>query len=235
MSHQQQQPHYQKQQQQQQQHEQEHHQDGAWPRLRAYREAASAIIVEKMADARPLREKYTFITCLVVFSAGPIVVFACVLGMSLGFLVGTAAVIILIIQSIIASIAGVILLMVLGTIVVLTTCLFFWIIAAVMAQRLTTRLLTRMRESAAKPSGPQLGYEDGHSTVQHSPAGNSSRGSFEDLDSHAEEEEDEEKHSDVESQKAQQQKEKTATGTTSNGMGPAGADGSRDAVVPTEP
>ncbi|KAG0258079.1 hypothetical protein DFQ27_004812 [Actinomortierella ambigua] len=195
MSHQQQQPHYQKQQQQQQQHEQEHHQDGAWPRLRAYREAASAIIVEKMADARPLREKYVSATCS----------------------------------------RRVILLMVLGTIVVLTTCLFFWIIAAVMAQRLTTRLLTRMRESAAKPSGPQLGYEDGHSTVQHSPAGNSSRGSFEDLDSHAEDDDDEEKHSDVESQKAQQQKEKTATGTTSNGMGPAGADGSRDAVVPTEP
>ncbi|KAF9971522.1 hypothetical protein BGZ73_005528 [Actinomortierella ambigua] len=250
----------QQQQQQQQKQQQQHppqdpHQAGTWPRLLAFREVATAVIADKLNEARPLRDKLnkratrlwqryvelvykkplltTFITSLILFSAGPIVVCACVLGMSMGFLVGTAAVVILIIQSIIASIAGAILLMVLGSIFVVTTFLFFWIFVAVVAHRLTTRLLLRVRESA-KPAGPQLGYEDGHSTVQHSPSGNSSRGSFEDLDTH---EEDERHEEEEEKRRRVQQKESQMTGTGNlDSTGPAVApDGSRDAVVPNEP
>ncbi|KAG0232877.1 hypothetical protein BGW41_001701 [Actinomortierella wolfii] len=154
-------------------------QDSAWPRLLSFKEAVTAIAIEKLAESRPLRYKLNnyaisawqryldllsqypvvtaFISCLILFSAVPILIFACVLGVSFGFLVGTAVVVVIIIQSIIASIA--------------------------VTHRLTAHLLSRIRPSTTTPGGPQqLGYDDNSSTVQHSPSTNSSRGSFEGCD-----------------------------------------------------
>ncbi|KAG0236393.1 hypothetical protein BGW42_003551 [Actinomortierella wolfii] len=219
-------------------------QDSAWPRLLSLKEAVTAIAIEKLAESRPLRyklnsyaicawERYldllsqypvvtTFISCLILFSAVPILIFACVLGVSFGFLVGTAVVVVIIIQSIIASIAGAILLLVLGAIFVITSFIFFWIISAVVTHRLTAHLLSRIRPSTTTPGGPQqLGYDDNSSTVQHSPSTNSSRGSFEGCDG----------QSDF-SDKSQDKKDKSNTKTMVNATTAAS---SGDAVVPNEP
>lgn len=68
-------------------------------------------------------------TTLIVFSAGPVVVFACVTGISLGVMVAIAAVIIFILQSIVLGIAGAILLFILASIFVLTAIAFGAILA----------------------------------------------------------------------------------------------------------
>ncbi|KAF9137311.1 hypothetical protein BGX30_010367 [Mortierella sp. GBA39] len=120
-----------------------------WPLLLKARQVVVAFILETVSRSRPLQEKFNivilrawhlylayarayplataFLSCLVVLSAVPILIFASITGVSLGLLVGTAAVIVTIIQSIILSIAGAILLFVLGTIVILTVFTFFWL------------------------------------------------------------------------------------------------------------
>ncbi|KAK3808764.1 MAG: hypothetical protein J3Q66DRAFT_444659 [Benniella sp.] len=122
-----------------------------WPSLLSIRQVLTAFLLETITSTRPLREKIgtmairtwnryleyaqaypiltLFLSALVLLSAGPIIIFACVTGISLGILVGVAAVIVIVIQSIVVSIAGAILLFILGTIVVLTVFTFFWLVA----------------------------------------------------------------------------------------------------------
>ncbi|KAF9908654.1 hypothetical protein BX616_000067 [Lobosporangium transversale] len=126
-----------------------------WPSLVNIRQVITALVLETISTTRPLRDKinavahrswqaylryaemYPLLTALlsaiILFSAGPILVFACVTGASLGFLAGIAAVIVIIIQSIVVTIAGAILLFVLGTIVVLTVFMFLCLVAGYMA------------------------------------------------------------------------------------------------------
>ncbi|KAI7827980.1 hypothetical protein BC939DRAFT_76524 [Gamsiella multidivaricata] len=121
-----------------------------WPSLLNIRQVITAFILEIVSTSKPLREKLNivaiqawhqylsyaqtyplltmFISALVLLSAGPVIVFACVTGVSLGILVGTAAVFVLVVQSIVVCIAGAILLFILGTIVVLTVFTFFWLV-----------------------------------------------------------------------------------------------------------
>ncbi|KAF9114010.1 hypothetical protein BGX27_000338 [Mortierella sp. AM989] len=122
-----------------------------YPFLLKIRQAATTFVVESAASTKPQREKLNvmalelwrrylayiqafplltiFLTSLVVLSAGPVIVFACVTGISLTILVGVAAVIVAVIQSIVVGIAGAILLFVLGSIVVLTVITFVCIVA----------------------------------------------------------------------------------------------------------
>ncbi|KAG0307646.1 hypothetical protein BGZ98_010168 [Dissophora globulifera] len=69
-----------------------------------------------------------FLTSLVFLCSGPVIVFACITGVSLGILLGTATVVVIVIQSIIVSIAGAILLFVLGSILILAAFAFFWVV-----------------------------------------------------------------------------------------------------------
>ncbi|KAF9085869.1 hypothetical protein BGX23_009324 [Mortierella sp. AD031] len=69
----------------------------------------------------------------VIMSAVPFLIFASITGVSLGLLVGTAAVVVIIIQSIVVSVAGAILLFILGIIVILTLFAFFWLIVGYFA------------------------------------------------------------------------------------------------------
>ncbi|KAG0324843.1 hypothetical protein BG000_002031 [Podila horticola] len=170
--------------QQQQQQEQ-----GQWPSLLNIRQVVTAFVLETITNARPLRDKLdvvirqlwarylqlvyaypiltTFLSVLVFFSSGPIIVFACVTGATLGFLVGTAAVIVIILQSIVVTIAGAILLLVLGIILVLTMFTFFWIVAGFFAFKFVRNLAVSLREhhqqqQQNRSSAPQSGssYED---------------------------------------------------------------------------
>ncbi|KAI8355483.1 hypothetical protein B0O80DRAFT_425964 [Mortierella sp. GBAus27b] len=126
-----------------------------WPSLLSIRQVITPFILETITSTRPLREKLSvvalqtwrhymeyvqaypiltlFLSSLVLLSAGPIIIFACVTGASLGILVGVAAVVVIVIQSIIVSIAGAILLFILGTIFVLTAFTFFWLVVGYLA------------------------------------------------------------------------------------------------------
>ncbi|KAG0293518.1 hypothetical protein BGZ96_002747 [Linnemannia gamsii] len=126
-----------------------------WPSLLNARQVVVAFILETVSRSRPLQEKLNvvilrawhlylayarayplataFLSCLVVLSAVPVLIFASITGVSLGMLAGTAAVIVIIIQSIVVSIAGAILLFVLGFIVILTVFTFFWLIVGYFA------------------------------------------------------------------------------------------------------
>ncbi|KAF9360554.1 hypothetical protein BGX26_008835 [Mortierella sp. AD094] len=94
-----------------------------WPFLLNIRQAAVTFIQETAASTQPQREN------LALLSAGPIIVFACVTGVSLAILIGIATVIVVVIQSIVVGIAGAILLFVLGAVVVLTVITFFCVVA----------------------------------------------------------------------------------------------------------
>ncbi|KAG0203010.1 hypothetical protein BGX33_009355 [Mortierella sp. NVP41] len=126
-----------------------------WPSLLNARQVFVAFILEMVSRARPLLEKLNivilrawhlylayartyplltaFLSCLVVMSAVPFLIFASITGVSLGLLVGTAAVVVIIIQSIVVSVAGAILLFILGIIVILTLFAFFWLIVGYFA------------------------------------------------------------------------------------------------------
>ncbi|KAG0363143.1 hypothetical protein BG005_002657 [Podila minutissima] len=174
---------------QQQQQQQQQQEQGQWPSLLNIRQVVTAFVLETITNARPLRDKLdvvirqlwarylqlvyaypiltTFLSALVFFSAGPIIVFACVTGATLGFLVGTAAVIVIFIQSIVVTIAGAILLLVLGIILVLTMFSFFWIVAGFIAFKFIRNLAVSLREhhqqqQQNRSSAPQTGhsYED---------------------------------------------------------------------------
>ncbi|KAF9438505.1 hypothetical protein BGZ76_007313 [Entomortierella beljakovae] len=122
-----------------------------WAFIVNAREAVSTFIQDTASSTKPQREKLNvyaqsiwqqyltylheyplltiFTTSLVMLSAGPILVFGCITGVSLGILIGVASVIIFVIQSIIFGIAGAILLFVLGAILVLTVILFAMAVA----------------------------------------------------------------------------------------------------------
>ncbi|KAG9319339.1 hypothetical protein KVV02_002735 [Mortierella alpina] len=121
-----------------------------WPSLLNIRQVVVAFILEAVSDSRPLRNKLNavilragqryviyaqahplptiLLSSLIMFSAAPIVIFACVTGASLGILVGTAALVVIVLQSIIVSIAGAALLFTLGVILIMTTFAFFWLV-----------------------------------------------------------------------------------------------------------
>jgi len=126
-----------------------------WPSLLNARQVVVAFVLETVSRSKPLQEKLNIIivrawhvylsyarvypvatallSCLLVLSALPILIFASITGVSLGFLVGAATVIVIVIQSIIVSIAGVILLFVLGFIVIVTIFTFFWLVVGYFA------------------------------------------------------------------------------------------------------
>ncbi|KAI8599023.1 hypothetical protein EDD21DRAFT_406353 [Dissophora ornata] len=123
-----------------------------WPSLLYIRQVLAAFFVEVVSTSKPLRNKLNvvvvqawhqylscvqdyplltiFLSSLVLLSSGPIIIFACVTSVSLGFLLGAAVVFVIMIQSIVVSIAGAILLFVLGTILVMTVFTFFWLVVA---------------------------------------------------------------------------------------------------------
>ncbi|KAG0338914.1 hypothetical protein BG004_007032 [Podila humilis] len=176
----------------QRQQQQQQHQQGQWPSLLNIREVITAFILETVSNTRPLRDKLnvvivqlwqrylelvyaypvltTFLSVLAFFSAGPIIVFACVTGASLGFLVGTAAVIIFIIQSIIVTIAGAILLVVLGFIFVVTAFTFFWVVAGFFAFKFARGLAISLHESQLQKQKQQQHQESSSSPPQGSGA-----------------------------------------------------------------
>ncbi|KAG0041527.1 hypothetical protein BGZ83_001694 [Gryganskiella cystojenkinii] len=141
---------------------------GRWPSLMSIRQVTTAFLLEAATNAKPLREKLDawvlylwtsyiklveayplitiFLSCFLFFSAGPIIVFACVTGVSLGIMVSIAAIIILILQSIVVSIAGGVLLLILGTIFVLTLFGFFWAVAGFMGFKLLRNFVKTMQE-----------------------------------------------------------------------------------------
>ncbi|KAG0015864.1 hypothetical protein BGZ81_011494 [Podila clonocystis] len=167
-----------------QQQQQRQEAQGQWPSLLNIRQVVTAFVLETITNARPLRDKLdvvirqlwaryleliyaypiltTFLSVLVFFSSGPIIVFACVTGATLGFLVGTAAVIVIIFQSIVVTIAGAILLLVLGIILVLTMFSFFWIVTGFFAFKFIRNLAISLREhhqqQQSRSSAPQSGY-----------------------------------------------------------------------------
>ncbi|KAF8977827.1 hypothetical protein BGZ46_007089 [Entomortierella lignicola] len=122
-----------------------------WPILLNIRQAITSFIVETSASTKPQREKLNalalklwqqylayaqafplltlFLTALVVLSAGPVIVFASVTGVSLAILIGIATTIVVIIQSIVIGITGGILLFVLGAIVIFTVIAFILLVA----------------------------------------------------------------------------------------------------------
>ncbi|KAF9153454.1 hypothetical protein BG015_003382 [Linnemannia schmuckeri] len=139
-----------------------------WPSLLNVRQVVVAFIMETVSRSRPLQEKLNmvivrawhlylayarayplataFLSCLVVLSAVPILIFASITGVSLGLLAGTATVIVIIIQSIIFCIAGAILLFVLGFIVILTLFTFFWLIVGYIAFQFVSTMYRSFKE-----------------------------------------------------------------------------------------
>ncbi|KAF9174880.1 hypothetical protein BGX21_005971 [Mortierella sp. AD011] len=113
-----------------------------WPFLLNIRQAAATFLQESAAATKPHREKLHvialrlwqvylgyandyplwtfFLSSIALLSAGPIIVFLCVTGISLAILISTATVIVVAIQSIVVGIAGAILLFILGAIVIFT-------------------------------------------------------------------------------------------------------------------
>ncbi|CAO3570239.1 unnamed protein product [Mortierella alpina] len=120
-----------------------------WPSFINIRQVVVAFVLEAVSDSRPLRNKLNaiilrawqryalcaqayplptiFLSSLIVFSAAPIIIFACVTGASLGVLVGTASLAVIVLQSIVVSIAGAVLLFTLGVIVMMTAFASFWL------------------------------------------------------------------------------------------------------------
>ncbi|KAF8983842.1 hypothetical protein BGZ52_000250 [Haplosporangium bisporale] len=169
----------------QQQQQQQQQQQSQWPSLLNIRQIVTAFVLETITNARPLRDKLdvvirqlwerylqlvyaypiltTFLSVLVFFSSGPIIVFACVAGASLGFLVGIAAVIVIIIQSIVVTIAGTILFFVLGIIFVLTMFTFFWIVAGFFAFKCVRNLAVSLREHHLQQQQNRSSPQTGHS------------------------------------------------------------------------
>ncbi|KAF9996811.1 hypothetical protein BGZ80_001171 [Entomortierella chlamydospora] len=113
-----------------------------WPFLLNIRQAAITLFQESAAATKPHREKLHvialrlwqvylgyandyplwtfFLSSIALLSAGPIIGFLCVTGVSLAILISTATVIVVAIQSIVVGIAGAILLFILGAIVIFT-------------------------------------------------------------------------------------------------------------------
>ncbi|KAF9909413.1 hypothetical protein EC991_008552 [Linnemannia zychae] len=139
-----------------------------WPSLLNARQVLVAFVLEVVSRARPLQEKLNivisrawliylayarayplltaFLSTLTILSAIPFIVFASITGVSLGLLIGTAAVIVIIIQSIVATIAGAILLFVLGVIVVLTVFTFFWLVVGYFAFQFTSQVYASFKD-----------------------------------------------------------------------------------------
>ncbi|KAF9182052.1 hypothetical protein BGZ51_004990 [Haplosporangium sp. Z 767] len=154
-----------------------------WPSLLNIRQVVVAFAIEAVTNSRPLRNKLnvmiikawqhylayarlnplltTFLSCLVFLAAGPILVFACVTGVSLGILVGTAAVIVVVIQSVIVSIAGAILLFILGTILFMTIFAFLWLMVAYMGIKFLRNVRVAYREKLEQQQYQQKGRNEG--------------------------------------------------------------------------
>ncbi|KAG0258067.1 hypothetical protein BG011_003550 [Mortierella polycephala] len=156
--------------------------ESRWPLLLNIRQVIVAFAIEAIASSRPLRNRLnamilkawqhylayahknpfltTFLSCLAFLAAGPILVFACVTGVSLGVLVGTAGVIIVVIQSVVVSIAGAILLFVLGTILFMTVFTFLGLMVAYMGIKFLRNLRVTYQERHERQQHQQKGRNE---------------------------------------------------------------------------